>query len=137
MTKATKPNDPIDDYVEQVENASQSAADRVKAGAKDIGDSVRRTADDAAKSVSDAADRAASTLRGAADALRDGTFQERTFGQLAASLADAADAVRNKDLSELSTEAAAFAKRNPAVFIGGAAILGFAVARMMTTRERA
>ena len=131
MTKATKPNDPIDDYVEQVENASQSAADRVKAGAKDIGDSVRRTADDAAKSVSDAADRAASTLRGAADAL------ERTFGQLAASLADAADAVRNKDLSELSTEAAAFAKRNPAVFIGGAAILGFAVARMMTTRERA
>ena len=56
------------------------------------------------------------------------------YGQYARSAADQiqglADTVRNKDVDELMNDARGFVKASPAVAIGVAAALGFAVARL-------
>ncbi|PRY22134.1 hypothetical protein CLV78_10758 [Aliiruegeria haliotis] len=121
----------IDEAIETTGDAVKSTAQELKSGAEDILDSARDTADTTAERVSNAVDRASDTLRGAANSLREGSLQERTFGQLAASLADASDAIRDRDLGQLSKDVSSYARNNPIVFIGGAALLGFAVANMM------
>jgi hypothetical protein len=90
---------------------------------------VRDRADAARSSVADEVTGVAQALRTAARQMRGGSPQERTFRQIAESLADASDAVRDKDLSELAREASDFARRNPLVFLSGAALVGFAAAR--------
>ncbi|MCI2394024.1 hypothetical protein [Aliiroseovarius sediminis] len=122
----------IDEAVDETTSALKSSVESVKSGAEDIASSARETAEATADTVSESASRASDTLRGAAQSLRDGSLQERTFGQLAASLADASDAVRDKDLGQLSRDVSDLARRNPLLFAGGAALVGFAVARMMT-----
>lgn len=130
--KKQRATDKIDDAVEEAAATAQSSVEGLKAGAEDMANSARETAESTAEAVADRASRAADTLRDAAASLRDGSFQERSFGQLAASLADASDAIRDKDLGQLSRDVSNFARRNPLLFAGGAALLGFAVARMMT-----
>lgn len=83
----------------------------------------------AKESVADEVSGVASALRTAADELRRGSPQERTLGQIADGLADASEAIRGKDLGELVHTASDFARRNPAVFLGAAALLGFAATR--------
>ena len=51
-------------------------------------------------------------------------------GRGAAELNTLAGAIRSKDLSELASEAQAFARRQPALFMGAALAAGFAVARL-------
>ena len=113
-------------------------------GSESLADSARRTASDAADTArgmaADQTDRAkeavaeevsgvAHALRTAADDLREGSAQERTFAQLADTLADAAEAIRGKDLGEMVSEATHMARRNPMTFLGGAALLGFTAVR--------
>jgi len=51
------------------------------------------------------------------------------MGQVAGTLADISDTIRDKDLSEMVTATTTFARQNPAIFLGSAAFLGFAAAR--------
>ncbi|GHE87919.1 hypothetical protein GCM10016455_04890 [Aliiroseovarius zhejiangensis] len=142
MAKTTKPAEAsatkkdaaekIDKAVDETSSAVKSSVESVKSGAADIAETARDTAEATADKVAEHASRASETLRGAAASLRDGSFQERSFGQLAASLADASDAIRDKDLGQLSRDVSDFARRNPLLFAGGAALVGFAIARMMT-----
>ena len=44
--------------------------------------------------------------------------------------------VREQSLSSLTGDLTRFARQNPAVFLGGAALLGFAAARLMKASER-
>jgi hypothetical protein len=71
----------------------------------------------------------AHALRTAADDLREGSAQERTFAQIADTLADTAEAIRDKDLGEMMREATEMARRHPMTFLGGAALLGFTAMR--------
>ena len=71
----------------------------------------------------------AMALRRASEDLRGGSAQERTLGMIATSLADASDAIRDKDLGEILQTVNKVARDNPVLFIGGAAILGFAASR--------
>lgn len=75
-------------------------------------------------------------LRRAADELRDGSPQERTFGQMADALADVSETVRDKDLGEMATDLSDLARRNPLAFLGGAALLGFVGTRVARASER-
>ena len=61
--------------------------------------------------------------------MRSGSAQERTFSQIAEGLADASDAMRDKDLGEMVGAVSNFARRNPMVFLGSAALIGFAATR--------
>ena len=71
----------------------------------------------------------ASAMRTAAEEMRSGSPQERTFGQIAEGIADVSDAMREKDLSTMVQDVSAFARNNPLVFLGGAALIGFAATR--------
>lgn len=90
---------------------------------------VRAQADGAKDDVANEVKDVATALRHAADELRSGSAQERTLGQIARSLADVSEAIHDKDLGEMVSMANQVGRRNPFLFLGGAALLGFAVSR--------
>ena len=105
------------------------AKDVASSAAQNAAQTAKTQADAAKSSVADEMSGVASALRTAAQEMRNGSPQERTFGQIAEGLADASDAVRNKDLSTMVHDVTAFARNNPFVFLGGAALIGFAATR--------
>ncbi|SDX86084.1 hypothetical protein [Citreimonas salinaria] len=107
---------------EDARQAGQQAYDTVK-------DEAGHQAEEAQSRIASEAGDVAQALRKAAEASRDGSPQERTFGQIADALADASEGFNRKDLGELVSDANHFARRNPIAFLGGAVLLGFAAAR--------
>lgn len=63
--------------------------------------------------------------------LENGSSQERVLGQVVDSLADASDAIRENDVTDIVRKAGNFAKQNPAVFVGAAVLAGFAATRLI------
>lgn len=90
---------------------------------------VRSRADDAKAGVASNVSDVANALRHASEELRGGSAQERTLGQISSSLADVSDSIRDKDLGEIVQMASRIARENPVLFLGGAALLGFAASR--------
>ena len=90
---------------------------------------VRSKADDAKDDVANEVKDVASALRRASEELRGGSAQERTLGTIASTLADASDSIRDKDMGEIAQMVSKVARENPVLFLGGAALLGFAVSR--------
>ena len=122
---------------------AEARADAERA-AKRLGDDASRVTreamDEAQRMAQSQADRAkgaaasemssiADSLRKAAQDMREGSPQERTLGQIAETLADASEAIRDRDMSEIAGDVSAFARRNPMAFLGGAALAGFAATR--------
>lgn len=118
---------------EKAKEAATAATEEVKAKAQGLADTVVTEAGNYAGQAKDAAadevKGVASALRTAAEEMRSGSPQERTFSQIAEGLADASDAMKNKDLGEMVGAVSDFAKRNPMVFLGSAALIGFAATR--------
>lgn len=129
-----------DDIKTKAKAATEDLGNAARETAGDAADAVReeatRQADSAKSGVADGVSDVASALRKAADEMRDGSPQERTFGQIASGLADVSDSIRGKDLGEMANEVSSFAKRNPMLFIGGIALAGFAVTRFATASGR-
>lgn len=121
------------DVKQKAKATAADAADKIKSTAKGAAGTVASEAagyaDQAKESAAGEVKNVAAALRTAADEMRSGSPQERTFSQIADGLADASDAVRDKDLGEMVGSLNEFAKRNPAVFLGGAALIGFAATR--------
>lgn len=111
--------------------AASTVSDKARETASAAASQARQRADGAKRGVADEVSNVASALRTAAGELREGSPQERTFGQIAEGLADASDSIRNKDLGEMASDVSNFARRNPLVFLGGAALLGFAASRFV------
>jgi hypothetical protein len=113
--------------------SGESLSDSARRSASDAVDTARGMAADqterAKEAVADEVSSVAHALRTAADDLREGSAQERTFAQIADTLADAADAIRGKDLGEMVSQATQIARRNPMTFLGGAALVGFTAVR--------
>jgi hypothetical protein len=124
---------PADDAIADTKKAASDMAANVRSSAEklagDLSGEATRAAHHAQDTAADEVKSVASALRTAADELRSGSPQERTFGQLADGLADASDALREKDLGEMMGELNRFARANPVVFLGGAALLGFVATR--------
>jgi len=118
---------------EKAKKAATAATQEAKATAQGVADTVATEAGNYAGQAKDAAadevKGVASALRTAAEEMRSGSPQERTFSQIAEGLADASDAMRDKDLGEIVGAVSDFAKRNPMVFLGSAALIGFAATR--------
>lgn len=106
----------------QAKTAAQNVAQDAASAASHQAESAKGAAADEISSV-------ASALRTAAEEMRSGSPQERTFGQIAEGLANASETMRNKDLGEMVEDVSAFARKNPLVFLGGAALIGFAATR--------
>jgi flagellar motor switch protein FliG len=90
---------------------------------------VRARADGAKAGVASEVGDVATALRRAAEEMRGGSPQERTIGTIASSLADVSDSIRDKDLGEIVQMVSKVARDNPVLFLGGAALLGFAASR--------
>ena len=90
---------------------------------------VKLQANDAKTNVANDVKDVADALRRASGDLRGGSAQERTLGQIASTLADASNTMRDKDLGEILQAASRVARENPMLFLGGAALLGFAASR--------
>lgn len=116
-----------------IKSAAGDVAEKAKSAAKEAAQSVKEEAHaqavGAKDNVAGEVKSVASALRTASNEMRDGSPQERAMGQIAETLADVSDSIRDQDLGEMATTAISFARRNPLVFLGGAALLGFTAAR--------
>lgn len=90
---------------------------------------ARLMADDTKADIANEVKDVASALRRASEELRDGSAQERTLGQIASTLADASESIRDKDIGEILAMVSRKGRENPILFLGGAALLGFAASR--------
>lgn len=113
---------------------------KAKAEASKLADQARSVADDRVEDAKDYAtsniDRTADQIRDAGRQFGDDSYQAQAADYLASNLSQAADMIRRQDLGSLAEDLTSFARRNPAVVLGGAALLGFAAARMLKASER-
>ena len=131
-------------------SSGSKTAEEIKGHAKDAASTVSDMAQDAAgtakakiaakseeakDSLASEMHDTASALRRAADEVRDGSPQGSTFSMLANGLADMADSVKDQNVSDMVGVANSFARKNPIAFLGGAALLGFAVSRFAKASE--
>ncbi len=133
MTQNNQNKTTVSSATGKAQSAASDAAKTVKDTAREAVDAAQNEAktraESAKSSVAGEVSNVASALRTAADEMRSGSPQERTFGQIAEGLADASEAIRQKDLGEVARDLSDFARRNPLVFLGGAALVGFAATR--------
>ena len=115
------------------EETRRNMTDRAREAATDAAGTAREMAEDQTRRaktvVAEEVGGVAHALRKAADDLREGSPQERTFAQIAETLADVSETIRGKDVGEMVHEANLVARRHPLTFLGGAALLGFAAVR--------
>ncbi|WP_224816405.1 hypothetical protein [Hasllibacter sp. MH4015] len=123
MATANKAKDTITETATEV-------ADKAK-------DRVETAAETAKARVAEAAAEKAQEFDRASDAFRDSDFARQATAQVADTLTNVAHAVRDTDFASLQSDVTEFARRNPLVFFGGAAALGFVAARAMKASERA
>ncbi len=126
MTKTSKPMDEAASTVGSLASDFRAAASHKYDEAKK---QAQTMADDAKSDVADEVNDVASALRRASEELRTGSAQERTLAQIANTIADASDSIRDKDLGEIVAMISRTGRRNPVLFLGGAALLGFAASR--------
>jgi hypothetical protein len=116
-------------------------AEQARTEAGQMGERAKDLASDGAEQAkgyaSDTIARQAETLRQAGREYGEDSYQAHAADYLASNLSQAAEVLRDKDLGSLTQDVSTFARRNPSLFLGGAALLGFAAARMMKATERA
>ncbi len=120
---------------------ASKVADKAKDTAKEVAETAKANAsvkaeaakEEVASRVSEQAD----NFREASAAFEGNDLASDALTYLGDNLAHAASAVRDMDLSHIQQDVTQFARRNPLVFFGGAAALGFLAARAMKASERA
>ncbi|MES2969339.1 MAG: hypothetical protein V4804_11380 [Pseudomonadota bacterium] len=114
---------------EGAKSAMGAAVSDIKAGAAAKAEEVRGV-------IADEGQRIASSLRGAAEQQGDGTMQGRVLGTMASGVSAVSDTIRSSDVSALLTDVQSFARRNPAIFVAGAAVAGLVLARLASQSGR-
>lgn len=94
----------------------------LKAGATAKAEEVRET-------IAEEGERMASSLREAAGQ-QSGSMQGRVLETMASGVTAVSDTIRSHDVSSLLADIQSFAKRNPAIFVAGAAAAGILLARL-------
>ena len=113
------------------ENASELGTKAKAAAANEAvaqADKVKDAAADKVQQTADAAGAAASELDPASP-------QAQAVKQVADRIEGIATKLRTADIRQLADQATDMARRNPLLFIGGAAIAGFAAARFLKARD--
>lgn len=137
---------PVDEAVatakEAADEAQSGAAglkDKAKAEASRLAGEARDMAEGRAEGLKEQAtsriDETADNIRSAGREFGDDSYQAQAADYLASNLSQAAEMIREQDFSSLADDVSSFARRNPAMFLGGAALVGFAAARLMKSSE--
>jgi hypothetical protein len=110
-----------------------STAAELKARASEAASSVRQEAvhraEGAKSAIADEMSDVARALRGATGDMRGNATSRRAVDWVADRLEGMSSAMRSRETSQLMNDVSSFARRNPALFIGGAALVGFAISR--------
>lgn len=116
-------------------------ADTAKETARDVRDAVSKSAEakaeEARDTVADHVDRTADAAHSAAGAYDPNSIQAQLLDQLANNIEGLTDRLRGRSIEEMTHDAANFARRNPALVLGGAAVAGFALARFLKATPEA
>jgi hypothetical protein len=146
---------PTDEALEIAKHKASQMKERARAEAAAAGQQVRDAAEDVKREARDVAEQTkqqmrqmaarqkqaaagqvsgfAQALKGASSDLEDRgqQFAARWTEQAADGLARASDALERHDLDDLVAGVEDFARRQPIAFLGGAALAGFGLARLM------
>ncbi len=113
-----------------VENAVESARDKAYEQAEAATDTATQ---EAGARVSNAADAAAA----AGSEFEPGSLQAQAADHVATQLQSVAQTIRQTDFDTAIRRTTYFARENPVLFLGGAALLGFAAARFLKASDPA
>jgi len=117
-----------DDLASKAKDLREDAQGAIRTGAEKRADALRDAALDQATNAASAADAAAAEF--GSDSL-----QARAAHQIADQVERVANRLRASDLSSVTRDVTTFARENPALFIGGAALIGFAATRFLKARS--
>lgn len=115
--------------------ARAQATDLSRRAKEAVADKVRDAADAAQSQAAREMQSTADAANAAADALAPGAVQAQAAQLVADHLEDAAHRVRNLNVDQTVRDVSAFARRNPLLFLGGAALAGFAATRFLKASE--
>ncbi|WP_179378794.1 hypothetical protein [Jannaschia marina] len=142
---------PKDDPVAEARAAAEETGAAAKDRAESLGETAKAEAGRLAREAKAAAetrterakldatariDETAGNIRDAGRQFGADSYQAQAADYLADNLMHAADRIRAQDLDSIAHDASDFARRNPAVVLGGAALLGFAAARLLKASSR-
>lgn len=114
-----------------LESAKQRASDMAADARDTAAASAREEAEKARGQAVDEIDDAASAAHAAEREFDDDSLQAAALRQIGAQISNVADQLRDKPVDAMVDDVAVFARRNPLLFLGGAAIVGFAAARFL------
>ena len=131
------------DLVQTARDAGAAAQERLgelRDAALSSLDEAKSTATEKAGEAKDqAADEIARTARGleaAAEEMEGSPFQQDLLREAADGLKQIAHAVEGKSLGTMAADLSDFGRQNPVAYLGGAALVGFALARFARLRRR-
>lgn len=117
------------------QEARAHAADLADKAKDSVNENVEAKAEELRKTAADKAEQTAKAAENAADTFDAGSVQAQAAAHVADTLEGVAAQVRETDLNRMAANVSKFARQNPAIFIGGAALLGFAATRFLKARE--
>lgn len=146
---ATPPADPQSDPIDEAKAEARTAAEEIKSEASreldkaksEISAGMHRAQDEARGFASDQKDYAAEQLGSIAEAVtrvseeleqQNQVSLARYARQISNGMRGLSDTARDSSVDELVQKAQSFGRRNPAAFLGTAALLGFAASRFLT-----
>ena len=127
-------DDDQDGAVERTRDAARQAAEevrnRARATAEAVRDDAAERADNLRQALADDIAALGRAMRSGEGELRNGSPQARAWDGIAGGLDATAEALRHHSSADMARSIGAFARANPATFLGGAAALGFALCRI-------
>ncbi len=117
-------------------STKEKLSDTAKDAAGQVATAAKSQATEAKSAFADRVEEQSADLRKASEAFDGMPMASDAVKYLSDNLAQAATAVRDLDLSNVHHDLTQFARRNPLVFFGGAAALGFLAARALKASER-
>lgn len=147
MTNASKPtaladiNDPDptqgEQAAEQVKETANGVKQAVSKAAKNAKSAASAKADQIKGAAATEAGEVADRVRKAGSAFGADSLAHDATNRIADNLGQVAQSMRDADFGKIGADVSDFARRQPLVFFGAAAVLGFAAARMLKASERA
>lgn len=116
------------------EDIKAAAASEARKFAETAGKHAEAKAEGFKETVADQTDAAADAASDLRDAWPDGTPHHQLAREVAGALSSYADYLKGSDIDEITGDLRDFAHRRPRTFLAGAALVGFALARVATLK---
>jgi ElaB/YqjD/DUF883 family membrane-anchored ribosome-binding protein len=113
-------------------NAKTQAKDMVKDGKEAVTKEAEARAAEMRDDVADHGDTVSSAAKNAAGEFKDYDAVNSILNQAGEAVEDATNRLRERSIPDMVDDVSAFARRNPLLFLGGAALAGFAAARFLS-----